>query len=288
MSDTSPEIYTGRQATDKILQILAEVEQPLPDYMEFYYKILMAQAGSKVPDLTEATAALRKNAEQRLDRDTPALAYPDLSIDWQDMLILFRKVVELTTKFVAQEADESENLSFCCESPVILEHTAKLWFELGTLPRDNTEHPKSVQPLTSSVLQATFYPVLSAYSDILFPVVTQDRWQKGYCPVCGGNPDFSFLDKERGARWLLCSRCDSRWLFKRLECPFCGNDDHTSLAYFTDDHSVYRLYTCDKCRRYIEAIDLRQMQEEALLPLQRILTLDMDRQAHEMNYRAEL
>jgi formate dehydrogenase maturation protein FdhE len=287
MSDTSPGIYTGRQATDKILHILAEVEQPLPSYMEFYYKILTAQAGSRIPDLSEAASTLHTNAEQRLNQDTPALSYPDLSIDWEDMLVLYREVVELTRNFVTQDTNETENLSVCCESAVILEYTAKLWFETGTVPLNNTEHPKAFQPLLSSVLQATFYPVLSAYSDILFPVIAQDRWQKGYCPVCGGRPDFSFLDKEHGARWLLCSRCDNRWLFKRLECPFCGNDDHTSLAYFSGDHSVYRLYTCEKCRRYIKAIDLRQMKEEALLPLQRVLTLDMDRQAHEMNYRAE-
>lgn len=256
--------------------------------MEFYYKILMAQADCKIPDLSEAASALIKNAEQRLNQDTPALTFPDLNINWKDILILFHEVVDLTRKFVAQEANETKDLSVCCESAVILEHTAKLWFEIGTVQMNNTEHPKVVQSLTSSVLQATLYPALSAYSDILLPVVTQDRWQKGYCPVCGGSPDFSFLDKERGARWLLCSRCDSQWLFKRLECPFCGNDDHKSLAYFTDDHGVYRLYTCEQCRRYIKAIDLRQIQEETLLPLQRVLTLDMDRQAHEMNYRAEL
>jgi formate dehydrogenase maturation protein FdhE len=288
MSDMSPGVYTGRQATNKILNILAEAEQPLPSYMEFYYKILSVQAGSKVPDLSEAVPALQKNVEQRLGKGTPVLTFPDLIINWQDILVLFREVVELTRKFVVQEADEIEDLSICCESADVLSHTAKLWFEIGTVPLNSTEHPKVVQPLTSSVLQATFYPSLSAYSDILSPIIKQDHWQKGYCPVCGGSPDFSYLDKERGARWLLCSRCDGRWLFKRLECPFCGNDDHKSLAYFTDDHNIYRLYTCDKCHRYIKAIDLRQTKEETLLPLQRVLTLDMDRQAHEMNYKAEL
>jgi formate dehydrogenase maturation protein FdhE len=287
MSDTSPRIYTGKQATDKILNILAEAEQPLPSYMEFYHQVLMAQAGSKIPDLSEVTSALRENAEQRITQATPALAFSDLNIDWQDMLVLFRQVVELTMKFVTREANETETLYVCTESASILEYTAKLWFETGTVILNTTEHPKAVQPLLSSVLQATFYPLLSAYSDTLFPVITQDSWQKNYCPVCGGRPDFSFLDKERGSRWLLCSRCDSQWLFKRLECPFCGNDDHTSLAYYTNDGNAYRLYTCDKCRIYIKAIDLRQMQEEVLLPLQRVLTLDMDRQAHEMHYRPE-
>ena len=116
----------------------------------------------------------------------------------------------------------------------------------------------------------------------------QEAWYKRYCPVCGGGPDFAFLDKERdGARWLLCSRCDAQWLFYRLVCPHCGNDDQHSLAYLTDDTGLYRLYVCEKCRRYLKTIDLRKTEAEVLLPLERILTLDLDRQAHESNYTAD-
>jgi formate dehydrogenase maturation protein FdhE len=289
MGETATGAYSGRQATDKIMKILAEAEQPLPDYMEFFRKILLVQSGLKQPEPPEIIADLKQEAEQRLGAGTPAVTFTDLRINWQETLDLFRKVVDLTNEYVSQETGEKEELLVCCESSDVLAHTAKLWFEIGTLPRNSTSHHRETAgSLTSSVLQATLYPVLSAYSDALSSLVKQDRWLKNYCPVCGGSPDFSFLDKARGSRWLLCSRCDGQWLFKRLECPYCSNDDQKSLAYFTDDHSHYRLYTCDKCRRYIKAIDLRQTKEDTLLPLERVLTLDMDRQAREMDYQAEI
>ena len=104
------------------------------------------------------------------------------------------------------------------------------------------------------------------------------------CPVCGGVADFAYLEKEAGARWLMCSRCDAQWLFQRLECPYCGNADHKTLAYFTDDTELYRLYICDECKSYIKAIDLRKTTSDVMLRLERVVTSDLDRQAQEKGY----
>ena len=112
----------------------------------------------------------------------------------------------------------------------------------------------------------------------------QERWRRRYCPICGGNADFAFLDKERGARWLLCSRFAAEWLFQRLECPYCGTTDQNALAYFADDEGLYRLYVCEQCKRSLKAIDLRQAKSEVLIPLERLLTLDIDAQAKEYGY----
>ena len=56
----------------------------------------------------------------------------------------------------------------------------------------------------------------------------------------------------------MCSKCAAEWLFQRLECPYCGTQDQNTLAYFTDDKGLYRLYICEHCRHYLKAIDLRQ------------------------------
>lgn len=287
MSETAHKALSGKKATDKIIKVLAEAEQPLPDYMEFFRQIILSQTEITPPDKSEIIKELKQQSEQRLSESLPAITFPDLSINWEETFNLFKKVVELTGTYVSQEAEDKEQLLVYCESSDILAHSVKLWFEAGSSPRVSTSHHhETAGSLTSSVLQVTLFPVLSSYSEALSPLVNHDLWQKSYCPVCGGTPDFSFLDSERGARWLLCSRCDSQWLFKRLQCPYCGNDDHKSLAYYTNDKNQYRLYTCDKCRTYIKAIDLRKADEEILLPLERVLTLDMDRQAREMNYNA--
>ena len=134
-------------------------------------------------------------------------------------------------------------------------------------------------------LKAAFHPILVRYSERLSPLVNHDSWRQRMCPICGGKPDFSFLDRETGARWLICSRCDADWFFFRLECPFCGNQDQNSLGYLTDEKELYRLYICEQCRTYIKAIDLRRAEGDVLFPLERILTLDLDRQASEAGYQ---
>ena len=115
-----------------------------------------------------------------------------------------------------------------------------------------------------------------------------ESWRRGYCPICGGSPDFSFLEKEEGARWLMCSRCDTQWLFQRLECPYCGTQDQTALAYFTDDKGLYRLYVCDKCKGYLKTVDLRQAESGINIDLERLLTSDIDIQAQESGYRPQV
>jgi len=139
--------------------------------------------------------------------------------------------------------------------------------------------------LLEDIIQATLKPFLVGYSKALLSSVNQERWRRGYCPICGGSPDFAFLDKEYGARWLLCGRCDTEWLFQRLECPYCGNQNQAALAYFTDDEGLYRLYVCEQCHTYIKAVDLRRTESQVLLPLERVMTLDMDREGQEKGYK---
>jgi FdhE protein len=139
--------------------------------------------------------------------------------------------------------------------------------------------------LMEACISAALTPFMAAHSEALSELVAQELWRRKSCPVCGGSADFAFLEREAGARWLMCSRCSMEWLFQRIQCPYCGTQKHQSLAYRTNSQGIYQLYTCEDCRCYIKAIDLRKAGSEVLLPLERILTVDMDRQAREANYR---
>ena len=111
------------------------------------------------------------------------------------------------------------------------------------------------------------------------------RWKRSYCPTCGGVPDFATLGAEVGARYLLCSRCNSQWLYRRLGCPFCDTTDHTKVAYYTSEDSVYRLYVCQECRRYLKTLDTRETARTVLLPVERVTTVAMDVAAQQEGYR---
>ncbi len=120
-----------------------------------------------------------------------------------------------------------------------------------------------------------------------FGDVVKKHWENSFCPVCGSLPNIGVLggDKE-GAMSLVCSLCETQWDFKRLHCPFCGNDNHEWLGYFvTEGEERYRVNYCDKCKLYLKVVDLRKKSNGYSYPIEDILTLPLDILAQEKGYK---
>jgi FdhE protein len=106
-------------------------------------------------------------------------------------------------------------------------------------------------------------PVFELYAGKLKERIDLDRWLKGYCPVCGSSPAMAYLRKDDGKRILWCQFCGTKWSFLRLKCPFCSNEDQNALRYFfTEENDSYRVYLCDKCKKYMKTIDQRKIKED--------------------------
>ena len=258
-------------------------EGSLPKPLQFYRGLLCIQSEAKsrvgVPKLGLSEEAI----SNRIRRGAPLLEFDDLSIDWSLLQNIFEEVTALFTSYSEALGEVPKNLEDTSSCLALLKEATKAWFEGAQLP-PRTRVSGVNEALLELMIHAALRPFLITHCEALLSFVNQEQWRRGYCPICGGNPDFAFLDKERGARWLLCSRCNAEWLFQRLECPYCSIQDQGALAYFTDDEGLYRLYVCERCRHYLKAIDLRQAECEVLLPLERFLTLDLDTQAHKDGY----
>ena len=215
---------------------------------------------------------------QREREGISLLSFSELSVDWSAVRHLFDDLVDLVADFFpSSPAKRFHDISD-------LKQVTKAWYEGESLEGRTEFQGSENEAILTMAIHSALWPFLSIQSEVLLPLVEQKLWRRGNCPICGGKPDFAFLDKEKGARWLLCSRCDAQWLFQRLRCPYCGNQNQETLAYFTDDEELYRLYVCEECKGYLKSIDLRKADSEVLLPLERILTLDLDNQAHEAGY----
>ena len=120
-------------------------------------------------------------------------------------------------------------------------------------------------------------PIFEAYANELKSYVDQERWWKGYCPICGSEPFMAEL-REEGARFLVCSSCSYEWRFNRLKCPFCENEDHKELRYFHTEKEgkAYRVDVCEKCKRYIKTIDTNELGVEVIPLLEDAGTLHLD------------
>jgi len=255
-----------------------------PEFLEFYQRLLGIQSGAEERIGTPEPSLSRKALNERIEQGLPLISFDELALDWLLLEGVFAEVVVAFASYPELFGEIPESLREPESRSIPLGEIAKAWFEgirLSTLiaSEDVDEN------LLESIICATLRPFITTYSKVLIAQVDQERWRRRYCPICGGSPDLAFLDKESGARWVVCSRCDTEWLFQRLECPYCGNKDQSALGYFTDDKGLYRLYVCEQCHTYIKAIDLRHTESEVLLPLERMMTLDMDRQGQEKGYQ---
>ena len=248
-------------------------KQDLPGPVELYLLLVRLQTEEK-PEISLPDALLsQKVISERVVNAIPLLTFDELVLDWSNVERFFQKVTVVINEYSPQAAGPVD---------IPLKELVRVWYDGRQLPRQPIER----DTLTVAI-HATMKPFLSKHSDNLLPRIDQGKWRRGYCPICGGRPNFAFLSREQeGARWLLCPRCDAQWLFQRLECPFCGNKEQKKLSYRSDEEGVYRLYLCEECKGYIKCIDMRRAGGDVVLQLEWVATLDLDRQACELGYAA--
>ncbi|MFC1926379.1 formate dehydrogenase accessory protein FdhE [Chloroflexota bacterium] len=256
----------------------------MPEGIEFYRNLLRIQTEIEEHISTAQTTLSQSEVLDRLQQGTPLLEWEALLFDWSALHKLFLEIATAAADYHKDAAGDFEALKGFASDIAALQEAVKLWYHGQSLLPLADAHSVNEELLVALVHDA-LKPFLNAHSGVLIELVEQEQWSRGYCPVCGGKADIAFLDKERGFIWLLCSRCDAQWLFQRQQCSYCGNRDQDTLAYFGDDKGLYRLYVCEKCRTYLKVIDLRQTEEEILLPLERVLTVDMDKQGQERGYK---
>ncbi len=274
--------------TDDIIRFLEEKEKKegtLPKLLEFYQQLLrvQSQVERKLSSRLEPGLS-REVVNKRVENGVPLISFDELALDWQLLTTTFDEIKTVFADYAELFNSSRERLVELSADTLLARQTLKRWYEKQMLPAKIPV--KNVdRKLINSIIHATIKPFLTSHARKLRESIDQERWRRSYCPICGGSPDFASLDTERGSRWLLCSRCDTEWVFQRLQCPYCNTQDQNDLSYFTDDSGLYRLYTCERCQQYLKTVDRRQTEDQIILPIERFLTLDMDRQAVEMGYK---
>jgi FdhE protein len=144
----------------------------------------------------------------------------------------------------------------------LLRHSAKELKKAGDddidgMLMDQWTHPVDVQFFAKAFLQ----PYGKLLADL--NVKPSDRSLgsgENRCSFCDGKPQAAYLkaqENEGGGRYLVCSSCLTSWLFRRLVCPNCGEEDPKKLGYYNSpSYEHVRVETCDSCKNYIKCVDL--------------------------------
>ena len=265
----------------RTLQALAEAgsqDERLSAYYAFHRTLLQTlnQVKAEIPATLELAdeEALRACIAQGL----PLISFGQLPVEEKSFAKLVSAVAQLLLDYDPDLTEQG-----LPESSAEWYALAQRRFEENQVTQESYDGQRQLS-LKQMAVDLALKPYLEWAAEQVLHHVEQERWKRGYCPVCGGAPDFAALEPETGARHLLCSRCSSEWLYPRVQCPFCGTADHTQLFYYPSEDGIYRLYVCQGCRRYLKTIDLREVQGDVLLPVERITTVPMDAAARSKGY----
>ncbi|MCE5333283.1 MAG: formate dehydrogenase accessory protein FdhE [Desulfobacteraceae bacterium] len=131
--------------------------------------------------------------------------------------------------------------------------------------------------LLTFVLTQLAAPVVAKRSEMLFPLVRELPWNRGYCPICGSFPELSLLKGKEGQRWLRCGFCAAIWRFYRGSCPFCDSRDSGDVEFFfVEGRDHERVEVCHRCGRYITGMDLRSFGDDLVEEVLHISLMHLD------------
>ncbi|MGE3513496.1 MAG: formate dehydrogenase accessory protein FdhE [Vicinamibacterales bacterium] len=102
-----------------------------------------------------------------------------------------------------------------------------------------------------------------------------DRWQQGYCPICGSWP--ALIETVEGRRMVRCSFCALAWTLTEPGCVYCGDVGPGFVTQAPDPRRPdRRLETCGRCRSYVKAVDVDELSPFPLLAIGDMETMDLD------------
>jgi FdhE protein len=140
--------------------------------------------------------------------------------------------------------------------------------------------------ILSFLAENSLRPNFEAYARELKGHVDQERWWRAYCPICGSEPVMAELVGRERKRFLICSCCGYEWRFKRIQCPFCENEERRKFKYFfaEEEDRAYRVETCQKCKKYIKTVDTEALYDAFIPLVEDVGTLYLDVLAKKEGY----
>jgi len=286
-------------ARDDVEQLneIKENDARLAETVELYSDLIRARSAADVHPVVVApydATAIR----DRFSQGVPLIRAEEIALDWSTFGGLFQEVCKIAAHHRPDLAAEfAALLTRLLDNPEeIRAHTAVFMNE-GSITRFDSVDAEMLDSgeqvdLLNFVLTHTVHPFLRTHADALKSILEEQLgsdwekyWQRGRCPICGGEPDFAFLAADSGNRHLVCSRCDSTWLFARIKCAFCGTTEPSQLSYFPTADDAYRVYVCYHCGRYLKAVDRRRSSGPVSFAVERVNAIELDLEAREQGYR---
>ena len=282
------------EIADPIVTRLRALAQDLPDLRDAtqVYEIILPLL--RDADLHVTPIALTADqAHGKLEMGLPLLQDVELEFDAKaasELMLQFARALEtkigdsrppdlgVAARWI-RLALEDDDLDFS----VLVPHVAKGDKESVTsLAQSLRLDPNLVWTLAQNTLK----PALSVWRQQLATYAERSSWRKGNCYVCGLAATLGELQENLQVMHLRCGQCGADWQFPRLQCIYCGNQDHKTLGYLYAETQPekMRVEVCDRCHGYLKVIAAFSPTPPELLAVEDLATLHLDYIAQARGY----
>jgi FdhE protein len=287
-----PKKKKSDSGVEKIKKRVAAMVKERPSHKEvlgFFKDVATEQYEMSSKVKTVPVEIDEENFKAKIIEGFPLVEKKALTLDVPSATRLFKRLCKILSRN-KKSLKDAERITHALKNKDLdlLELFKQTDFENGEYITDLSKKLSVKEEVLSFLARNSVKPIFKAYAKELSTYVDQERWWRGYCPICGSEPFMAEL-KEDGARFLVCSSCEFEWRYNRLKCPFCENEDHEKLRYFFTEKEgrAYRIDVCEKCKRYIKTIDTNELGEDVIPLLEDIGTLHLDILAGNEGYTKE-
>lgn len=217
----------------------------------------------------------------------PILRFEQIPLEVSDLRLTIRQTAEVLHRCGAMDDADHARAVALGRSPAMLA-TAAAWFARTSRRRAGAAD-RGAEPADEAldqVLALAMRPFLSRCAEAFQPRPELEAWSHGYCALCGAEPDLAVIVSAT-VRRLVCSQCHLQWGFDATACPFCRNDDRAQMSSFATADRQYRVFGCNRCRRYLKAFDARNASRPVFPTFDGVATLPLDAAAIEKGYIVE-
>ncbi|MGC2062230.1 MAG: formate dehydrogenase accessory protein FdhE [Thermodesulfovibrionales bacterium] len=271
-------------AEDPIVQRLRTVVKDNADLREAaqVYEVIL-------PALRDAAITIRpvlmtsEQARAKLEKGVPLLQAVSLEIDDQEVCGLMMRLASALEKSAGQNkirADAAGRIRLTLEegrldvSSLLPDIAAGASEGIFSAAQSLDLDPGMLRTLLSNAME----PFLRQWCRQLAPLAEGAPWDRGQCPVCGAAATLAELQGNNQGKHLRCGSCGADWTFRRLQCLYCGNEDHNTLGllYTEDQTDRMRVEVCDRCHGYLKVITAFAPTPAEMLPVEDLATLHLD------------
>ncbi len=234
---------------------------------------LQARIPTPVVTLSRAVTAPRLEQGERL------VDFEAIPLDWSAARQAVRATADIFTVTTVSTAatTRSSRRSCAMRSRSSLAETVVRRDGVGArrVPATAAAHRADYPGILDQVCALALRPFLARSAEAMSQGADLAQWMRPYCPMCGAEPEFAAILAD-DTRLLTCGRCEMRWPWVAVGCPWCLVTDRTRLRTLTSPDRRYRVVACDACRRYLKAYDTRSATRPVLPNVDTIATLPLD------------